>query len=218
MRTHPVFLRLDGRACVVVGGDAAAESKVAGCLEARAVVRVIAPEVTAGLAARATEGALVWLRREYQAGDLAGVFLAYAVTRDPALIARLRAEGDRERVLLNVLDVPEACTFFAPAIVDRGDLRIAVGTGGASPALAGRLRRQLEEVVGVEYTTLVAILGAVRRRLEGDSSRRAVTDSLLDSPLLELVRRRDRAGIDTLLGRVAGAGCTLAALGVEAPG
>lgn len=182
------------------------------------MVRVIAPEVTAGLAARATEGALVWLRREYQAGDLAGVFLAYAVTRDPALIARLRAEGDRERVLLNVLDVPEACTFFAPAIVDRGDLRIAVGTGGASPALAGRLRRQLEEVVGVEYTTLVAILGAVRRRLEGDSSRRAVTDSLLDSPLLELVRRRDRAGIDTLLGRVAGAGCTLAALGVEAPG
>src|SRR5690348_7691470 len=107
MRTHPVFLRLDGRRCVIVGRDAAADGKADACRAAGAAVDVIAPE-------------------DYRPGDLAGAFLAYASTRDADLISRLVEEAEREHVLLNVLDVPSACTFVSPAVVDRGDLRIAI--------------------------------------------------------------------------------------------
>src|SRR5207249_172519 len=152
--------------------------------------------------------------REYRPGDLAGAVLAYASTRDPALIRRLVDEAARERVLLNVVDVPEACTFIAPAVVDRGDLQIAIGTGGASPGLAARLRRELEAHVGPEYAPFAAILGAVRATLAGEPRRADVMAALLGSPLLELVRDGRREEIDALLARIAGARCTLDRLGV----
>ncbi|MCW5892873.1 MAG: bifunctional precorrin-2 dehydrogenase/sirohydrochlorin ferrochelatase [bacterium] len=212
MRTHPVFLRLEGRACVVVGGDEAALAKALACREAGAAVTIIAPELPPG-----AEAGMRWLRRGYEAGDLRGAALCYAVTADAALIARLEDEARRERVLLNVLDVPAACDFFAAAVVTRGDLQIAVGTGGESPALAARLRRRLADLVGPEYDTYLTILGAVRRRLDAGPGRGAVLAALLDSDLLELVRRDDRPGIDRLLAEVAGRACTLGALGLEAP-
>src|SRR5262245_17779292 len=133
MRTHAVFLRLEGRRCVVVGGDAAAEHKVESCLAAGAVVTVVAEHVTAGIERLAEAGRVSLDRRPSRAGDLHGAVVAYASVRDPALIAMLRAEADREQVLLNVLDVPDACDFYAPAVVARGDLQIAIGTGGSSP-------------------------------------------------------------------------------------
>lgn len=222
MRTHPVFLRLEGRRCVVVGGDAAAAQKAAACARAGATVTVVAADAGAEMAATVRAAAATHLAREYRPGDLAGAFLAYASTRDPVLIERLRAEAARERVLLNVVDVPEACTFLAPAVVDRGELQVAVGTGGASPGLAARLRRELEAHVGPEYVPFVAILGAVRRVLAADPARAAarseVLATLLTSPLLELVRRGARGEIDALLARVAGDGCTLDRLGLDLEG
>jgi siroheme synthase-like protein len=218
MRTHPVFLRLEGRPCVVIGGDGAAAAKVAACLRAGAVVTVVAEVLEEDLQAWAGAGRIRHLARAYRIGDLAGAMLAYASTRDPALAAALAAEAAREHVLLNVIDTPEACAFITPAVVERGDLQIAVGTGGASPGLAARLRRDLEARIGPEYGPFVAILGAVRRVLGGDPvrapHRATVLAALLDSPLLDLVRERDRAAIDALLARVAGEGCTLAHLGV----
>jgi siroheme synthase-like protein len=214
MRTHPVALCLEGRRCVVVGGDAAAEGKARACLDAGAVVTVVAAESTPALRALGAGGQVEHLAREYQPGDLAGAFLAYASVDSPSRAAALRAEAERERVLLNVIDRPEACTFIAPAVVARGQLTIAVGTGGTSPALAARLRRRLEEHFGPEYGPYVAILGAVRDRLAGDPARADVLGTLLESPLLDLVRRGDRDAIDPLLARTVGAGCTLAVLGV----
>jgi siroheme synthase-like protein len=218
MQTHPVFLRLEARPCLVVGGDAAAAEKTRVCLDAGARLTVVAPDPLPTLTAWAEGGRLRLLRREYRRGDLAGMLLAYASTRDPQLIARLVVEADRERVLLNVIDVPEACTFLSPAVVARGDLQVAVGTGGASPGLAARLRSQLEERVGPEYGPFVAILGAVRAALAGDPARAVrrgeVLATLLDSPLLDLVREGRRDDIDALLARVAGSGCTLGRLGV----
>lgn len=212
MRTHPVFLRLEGRACVVVGGDEAALAKARACRDAGAAVTVVAPV----LAPSGADLGVQWLPRDYAPGDLRGAALCYAVTTDPALIARLEDEARRERVLLNVLDVPSACDFFAAAVVARGDLTLAIGTGGESPALAARLRRQLGEQFGPEYDTYLAILGAVRRRLRPGPARTAIVTALLESPLLELVRRDDRDGIDRLLADVAGGGCTLGGLGLEA--
>jgi siroheme synthase-like protein len=195
MRTHAVFLRLEGRRCVVIGGDAVAERKALACREAGADVTVIAP------------GA-------YRDGDLRGAMLAYAVTDDPALIASLEAEAARERVLLNVVDVPAACSFFAPAVVARGDLQVAIGTGGSSPTLAARLRRDLEGRLDAAYEPYVTILGAVRTALP--RARRAeVMERLVDSDLLALVRRDDRAAIDALIATTTGEPWTLRQLGVE---
>jgi precorrin-2 dehydrogenase/sirohydrochlorin ferrochelatase len=215
MRTHPVFLRLEGRCCVVIGTDEAAAAKARACLEAGASVTVIAPALPPGL----TGTSVRHLPRPYRRGDLAGAFLAYAWTRDPDVIRALVDEARTERVLLNVVDVPDACTFVSPALVERGELQIAIGTGGASPGLAARLRRELEVRVGPEYGPFVAILGAVRARLASDPARAAersrVVSDLLGSPLLELVRAGRRDEVDALLARLAGGECTLERLGVR---
>jgi len=213
MRTHPVLLRLDGRRCVVVGGDETAARKAGACLAGGGDVTVVSPALPPPLTAPPVHH----VAREYRPGDLTGAFLAYAVTRDPEEIRRLLDEAARERVLLNVVDVPEACTFLAPAVLERGDLRVAIGTGGASPGLAARLRRELEERIGPEYATFVAILGAVRRTLADEPARAAIMESLLDSPLLGVVRRGTPADVDAVLTRVAGPRCTLARLGVGLP-
>jgi len=215
MRTHPVFLCLEGRRCVVVGDDEGAAAKARACAEAGARVTVLAPRAAPAIAALAGEGLVVHEARAFRPGDLAGAAVAYASTADAGLVAELVAEAERERVLLNVLDRPDACTFFSPAVVVRGDLRIAIGTGGASPGLAARLRRAIEADVGPEYAPFVAILAAVRRLLADRPERAAVLNALVESPLLGLVRDRRAAEVDALLGRAVGDGVTLARLGVD---
>ena len=218
MRTHAVFLRLEGRRCVVVGGDDAAAAKVDAALRAGAEVTVVAETLAPALERRAAGGDVVVHRRAYRAGDLRGAFVAYASERDPRIVAALRGEAEREHVLLNVIDVPDACTFLSPSVLTRGDLQVAVGTGGTSPGAAARIRRELEHTIGPEYGPYVAILGAVRRALDGTPGRIAVMERLADSELLALVRRGERAAVDALLVRLAGDGCTLGRLGVTLGG
>jgi siroheme synthase-like protein len=174
--------------------------------------------VAAGVSTSLAGTAIRHVARAYRSGDLAGAFLAYATVRDPDLVRALAGEARREGVLLNVADVPEASDFLTPAVVERGELRIAIGTGGASPGLAARLRRELEGRIGPEYGPFVAILARVRAAVAEDPGRAGdrarVMAELLDSPLLDLVRERRSADVDALLGRVAGDGCTLAHLGV----
>lgn len=219
MRTHPVFLCLEGRRCVAIGGDALIAAKADACRDAGGDVTVVASVLSPELRGPADAGQIRWVPRDYRPGDLAGAFIAYASCQDPELIARIRDEAERERVLLNVVDVPDACSFFAGAVVSRGDLRVAIGTGGASPSLASSLRRELETRLGREYGPLVAILGAVRRALAGDPARRrAVMAALVASPMVDLLRRGDREAVDALLTRIAGGACTLDRLGVESVG
>lgn len=214
MRTHAVFLRLEGRRCVVIGGDDAAAEKARAALDAGAEVTVVAGALVPSLEALAAAGRVAVARRPYRDGDLRGAFVAWASIREPEMVRALHREAERERVLLNVVDVPEACTFLSPSVLARGDLQVAVGTGGASPGAAARLRRELERTIGPEYGPYVAILGAVRRALEGAPARVAVMEQLVESDLLALVRRGEREAIDGLLARLAGETCTLGRLGV----
>jgi siroheme synthase-like protein len=214
MRTHAVFLRLDGRPCVVVGSDRAAAAKVRACVEAGATVTVVAADPDAETTRLAEAGRVALRRRAYRSGDLAGAVLAYASVRAPEVVAELQAEAARERVLLNVMDAPEASAFLAPAVLQRGDLQVAVGTGGASPGLAAGLRNALAETIGPEYGPYVAVLGAVRRALAGRPDRAEVMGRLVESDLLGLVRRGDRAGVERLLAAVTGTACPLDELGV----
>ena len=165
MRVYPIGLDLRGRKCLVVGGGKVAERKVAALLEAGAGVWVVSPSLSAELALRQEQGDLHWNPREYAAGDLEGAFLAIAATSFDEVNARVFAEARQARVLVNVADDPEKCDFILPAMVRRGDLAIAVFTGGQSPALARKIREDLEATYGPEYGQFLEHLGEQRRRI-----------------------------------------------------
>ena len=158
----PVCLKIAGRQCLVIGGGRVGERKVQGLLAHGAKVKVISPELSEVLSALLRDGAIDWLARLYQEGDLAGAFLVIAATDDPAVQERIHAEAEARNILLNVADVPKWCNFILPATARRGDLAISVSTAGKSPALASTLRQGLEAQFGQEYGVLVDILGSLR--------------------------------------------------------
>jgi siroheme synthase-like protein len=190
---YPVALELAGRTCVVVGGGAEAERKARGLLEAGAAVSVVAPVFTPGLEDLARRGELSPVRRRYRKGDLKGAFLV-VTTGDRAERAAVYAEAESRRVLCNAVDDVEHCHFAAPSVLRRGDLLVAVSTGGRAPALAKRLRQHLAEELGWEYAVLVDLLGQVReealatRTVDFDTWARRWEEAL-DDDLLSLVRQ-----------------------------
>jgi len=216
---HPVFLDLRGRPCVVVGGGAVAQEKVESLLDAGARVTVVSPSLTAALEALAATHEVVHHPRAYRRGDLDDAVLAYVAVEDDAVRAAVAAEAAASRVLVNVVDVPQLSTFISPAVVRRDAVVVAVSTGGASPALARRLREELEERVGPEYGVAATILARVRpiiQSAEPDPQTRARTFArLVDGPLLDALRKRDAAEVDAILRDAAGEGATLRALGVD---
>lgn len=218
MQYHPVHLDLRGRPCVVVGGSDVALRKVEGLLEAGARVTVVSPALVPALAALAETHEIIHHPRAYRPGDLAGVALAYAAVDDPAVQEALAAEATAAGVFLNVVDVPRLCTFIAPAVVRRGPVLVAISTGGASPALARRLREEIEAHVGAEYGLVATILAKVRplvRAAQPDAPTRSRTYArLVDGPLLEALRARDAASVDAILRDAVGEGTSLASLGV----
>jgi precorrin-2 dehydrogenase/sirohydrochlorin ferrochelatase len=159
---YPVFLELSGRLAVVVGSDAVRAGRAEALLDAGARVTVIAEGPTSRLDLLERLGAAVG-RRSFLPGDLAGAFLCVAASDDPAVRSSIASEARARGVLVNVMDDVPNCDFAAPAVVRRGDLRIAVGTGGRSPALARRLREDLSKKFGPEWTEAVRVIGDVRR-------------------------------------------------------
>lgn len=159
---YPVALELSGRRCVVTGGGREAEAKAAALIEAEADVVLIAPRVSDGARELVRRGELTHLARRYRRGDLAGAFLVIAADSDRAVRADVFAEAEAERVLCNAVDDVEHCHFAVPSIVRRGELLLAVSTGGRAPALAKRLRRRLTEQFGWQWEALVDVLGEVR--------------------------------------------------------
>lgn len=161
----PMFLKLEGQCCLVVGAGVVAEGKIAGLLEAAAKVRVVAPEATAQVKSWAAAGHIEWLARPVEPPDLDGMFLVVAATNSHDVHENIHAEARRRGVLCNVVDVPELCDFYYPAVAQRGALQIAVSTSGRSPALAQRLRKELEEQFGPEYEAWLKQLGEEREKL-----------------------------------------------------
>jgi siroheme synthase-like protein len=159
---YPVALELSGRRCVVTGGGSEAERKARALLEAEADVVVIAAEVTDGLRDLVRRGECGHVARDYRRGDLAGTFLVIAADADPSRRAAVFAEAEAERVLCNAVDDVEHCHFAVPSILRRGDLLVAISTGGSAPALARRLRQRLAAELGWEWEALVDVLGRVR--------------------------------------------------------
>jgi precorrin-2 dehydrogenase/sirohydrochlorin ferrochelatase len=174
-KLFPLFLKLGNRPCLVVGAGSIAEAKIGSLLEADAKVRVIAPLATLQVQAWANARAIEWHQRLFQPNDLEGMFLVVAATSSTQVHEQIFKEASRRAVLCNIVDVPELCDFYYPSIVQRGALQIAISTAGQSPALAQRLRKQLEDQFGPEYEEWLVHLGETRGKLystEMDSEER----------------------------------------------
>ena len=158
----PMFVKLEARFCLVVGGGPVGESKVQSLLTAGARVTVVAAEITEMLEEQARQGLIVWQRRRFQLSDLDRMFLVIAATSDDELNELIFCEAERRGILCNAVDQPSRCHFYFPAVVRRGALQIAISTAGLCPALAQRLRKELEMRFGPEYEEWIAWLGRVR--------------------------------------------------------
>src|SRR5579863_6966695 len=169
MELFPLFLKLEGRACLVVGAGRVAESKIESLIRSGAKVRVVAPQATESVREAARSGAIVWEQRGYQPSDLAGVFLVVAATSSPELHAEIFEQARREGVLCNAVDEPDRCDFYYPAVVRRGPLQIAISTSGLFPALAQRLRQDLELQFGPEYGAWIEEIARSRKELLASS-------------------------------------------------
>ena len=159
----PMFMKLEGRRCLVVGAGKVGEPKIGGLLDTGARVHVVALEASETVHAWANAGKITLELRAFAAEDLDGTFLAVVATASRQLNASVYREAQRRGILCNVVDVPEYCDFYYPAVVQRGDLQIAVSTNGQSPSLAQKLRLQLERQFGSGYAQWVAELGETRR-------------------------------------------------------
>lgn len=165
MSLFPIFLKLHGRPCLVVGAGAIGEPKIDSLLTSGASVRVIAPSASPAVAEWARDGSILWEAREFNNSDLDGVFLVIASTSSRQVNGAIFREAQQRNILCNVVDDPEYCDFYYPAVVRRGDLQLAISTNGHSPALAQRIRRELEVQFGQEYGEWLAELGKIRRQL-----------------------------------------------------
>ena len=162
MNFYPICLDITHRHCIVIGGGKVAARKAQGLLDHQARVTMISPELGEESAALHAKNLLTWLDRPYREGDLADAFLVIAATDDPEVQECIHAEAEKNNILLNVADVPKWCNFILPATVRRGDFSLAISTGGKSPALAKRMRKDLENQFGPEYAVLLKTLGALR--------------------------------------------------------
>lgn len=165
MPLFPMFLKLDGRRCVVVGAGKIAAPKIASLLRARAKVVVVAPRATRAVTAWSRAGTIRWHRRKFAPRDLEGATLVIAATNAAPVNAQVFREARRRTILCNSVDDPAHCDFYYSAVVRRDPLQIAISTNGASPALASRLRRELEIQFPASFGEWVAELGKKREEL-----------------------------------------------------
>ena len=165
MTLFPMFMKLEGRSCLVVGAGAVGEPKIGSLLASGAAVRVIALRATAAVAEWAKTGAIAWEARPFNTADLDRVFLVIAATNSRDLNATIFHKARQQNILCNVVDDPEYCDFYYPAVVRRGELQLAISTNGQSPALAQRIRSELEIQFGQEYGEWLEELGRIRQQL-----------------------------------------------------
>lgn len=197
MSHYPVYLDLRNRPCFVIGGCGMAEEKVRGLLESKARVTVISPDLNEELNRMAAEGRIDWISRRFRRGDLRNAFLVVVVMQPPAVSEAVWEETRGRNILVNTLDDVPHCDFIAPAIVRRGDLTVAISTGGKAPVMAVRLRQRLERELGEEHAKFLELAGKVRKPLAqlwpDFATRKELWYRLIDSDVIHLLQRGDEA-------------------------
>jgi precorrin-2 dehydrogenase / sirohydrochlorin ferrochelatase len=188
---YPLFLNLEGKRCLVVGGGTVAERKAQGLIEARASVVVVSPAVTHTIYRWVIDETIAHIPRVFRDEDMEGCELVLATTNRQQVNTQVAAAARRRGIWVNVVDTPAACDFIAPAVVRRGALQIAISTGGNSPTLAKRLREALEALIGPEYGEVAELLGSLRAVLHSQQEppevRKALFEALLEAAHLPLI-------------------------------
>jgi precorrin-2 dehydrogenase/sirohydrochlorin ferrochelatase len=216
VKHYAIQLDVRGRCCLVVGGGGVGRRKAETLLDCGARVTVVSPDMAEGLQKLAGHPNLTLSRREYRTSDLEGVFLVIGASDDVTLNRRIHREAEQRSILCNIADQPELCSFILPAVVRRGDLTLTISTAGKSPAVAKKLRRQLETQFGEEYAVLLKLMGHIRKRLLAESHapevHKHLFEALLDGGLLDMIRENRIEAIDRLLLHVLGDGYSYAKL------
>jgi precorrin-2 dehydrogenase/sirohydrochlorin ferrochelatase len=198
-----MFLKLEGRNCLVLGAGGVGEQKIRSLLDCGAQLRVIAPAASVAVREWAQSGLLTWFPREYQSSDLDGTYLVVAATSDVEVNHAIYRDAYARGILCNVVDDPPYCDFYYGALVRRGQLQIAISTNGLSPALAQRIRKQLEAEFPPIYGHWLEELGSRREamfRAGGDPEARKVVLHELATPaaFLEFESSQSAAGKEVL--------------------
>lgn len=216
MGYYPILLNLTGEPALVVGGGEVAERKIESLLACGASVRVVARELTPGLAGRVEKGVILRAGREFEGSHLDGVFLVVAATSDPGLNRRVSREARKRGLLINAVDQPADCNFIVPSVIRRGDLILAISTSGASPALAKKIRIELENLYGEEYASFLGLMARARKQILalglGQKRNEEIFGDLIDSDILDAIQRGSRKEAGALLEKLLPEGVDVDAL------
>lgn len=207
MKYYPIFLDIKGKNCLVIGGGPVGARKASALEKCGANVRVISDRFAAQFdALKATSICLE--KKEYGKEDIKGMFLVFAATNNADLNRQIKADALQLDILCNVADAPDNSDFILPSIVDRGDLIMAVSTSGSSPAMAKKIRQDLEHQFGPEYAKLLQVMGNVRKRLlvsgHAPDEHKQVFHTLIEKGVLELIQANDEININAVLCDVLG--------------
>lgn len=210
MRYYPVYLDIQNRNCLVVGGGSVGTRKVETLLKCGAKVAVVSPVVSVKLTELGDAGAIRLHRRPYRSNDLDGIFLVIGATDDAKLNRQISTAANRRNVLCNIADRPQECNFILPAVIARGDLTISISTSGKSPALAKMLRKRLEDQFGEEYAVFLQLMGGIRKKLlirsQEPEAHKELFEKLVNSELLQMIRDNKIADVNSLLHKILGNG------------
>lgn len=199
MKHYPMMVNLHGKRCLVVGGGRVAERKIGSLLASGADVMVVSPACTDQVAAWASTGQITLVARTFVPEDVREAVIIVAAANDPAVNLSVH-QACLPHQWVNIADRPDLCTFTVPSVVERGDLQIAISTGGHNPGLAKKLRRQLEEWIGPEYEDYTRFLGELRRRVLAlsldEQDKRTILAELLDDRFLHWTKTGETAKRD----------------------
>ena len=200
---YPIFLDIEDRDVVIIGGGPVCERKAETMMRYGARVTVVSPNFTPAIEAWASDGKLRIRRKPYDAGDLDGASIVIASTDDEAVNTQIATDCRKRKIPVNVVDVTHLCEFIVPAIVEQGSIQLAVSTGGKSPALARTLKEDLQKFVGPEYAEINDLLGTLRpsakRVLPTDTDRKRFFDGIIARGVVEMLRQgRRREAYETI--------------------
>lgn len=208
MKYYPAYLELRDRPCAVIGGGAVAERKTLALLEAGADVTIISPALTPKLHEFSDAGKITHLKKQFEENDLAGQFLVIAATPSVDVNTLVARSCRKRHILVNVAVPPEESSFIVPSVVERGDLLIAISTSGASPALAKKIRQDMELRYGPEYGLFLDKMSAIRNRVREEvfdpQRRHEVFQAIVDSDVIELIRQGKAYEADLRMAEIAG--------------
>ncbi|HHY40403.1 MAG TPA: bifunctional precorrin-2 dehydrogenase/sirohydrochlorin ferrochelatase [Syntrophaceticus sp.] len=195
MELYPVFLNLENKKCLVVGGGSVAERKISALLQCGCEITVVSPSLTPALQKMVEHGDISYRKGVYQEKDLDGVYLVISATDDAQLNSLVAGDCNRRNIMVNVVDDPDHCSFFVPSVVQRGALKIAISTGGKSPKLAKIIREELEKEFGLQFEEFVEFIGKMRERIiaevDDPQLRNQILKGLVDHHTLDLIKQGD---------------------------